>query len=166
MSLKYRSIVFRITFWWIRALIPFCLRKPSKYHENRCLAIPPTPNYQQTTTNNQLPEDLTRPGPTAWRISWKLSYMTRRDESNLVLASVSRPRRSKNSTPKSRNWILKNWHEIWTMRNVGIRVSRSKNRFASLKMTPRGRKSVLTTSILMFGGRESSFRHQKLSKYT
>ena len=41
-------------------------------------------------------------------ISRKRSYMTRRDESNLVLASVSRPRRSKNSTPKSRNWILKN----------------------------------------------------------
>ena len=40
-------------------------------------------------------------------ISRKLSYMTRGDESNLVLASVSRPRRSKDSTLKSRHWILK-----------------------------------------------------------
>ena len=43
---------------------------------------------------------------------------------------------------------------------------RPKIRFSSLKMTSRGRKSVLTTSKLMFGGRETRFRRQKSSKYS
>ena len=45
------------------------------------------------------------------------------------------------------------------------KFSKSKWTVSTLNMTPRGRKLASTTSILMFGGWESRFRHRKSSKY-
>ena len=85
-------------------------------------------------------------------ISQKLSYMTRRDESNLVLASVSRPRRSKNSTPKSRHWILKTnmkSRKLGMSEGHGTDSQRSKIGFDHFRVDIwRSRKPISTSKVV------------------